>query len=179
MLGNMKKSTVDKWDRRYFGLAKRIANWSKDPKAKVGAVLLNRQGWPIALGYNGFPAGIEDDVEKLEDGRLKNQMVVHAEQNVLLCSGTRARGGTVYVFGKPTCPRCAVLLIQAGIKRVVGIEPDPLKNPKSDTHRDGKISLQMFREAGVNFPLWTRKSCYQRKKQGHRDGNLDASLVTP
>jgi dCMP deaminase len=151
MLRILKKPTADKWDRRYFGLAKRISVWSKDPKAKVGAVLLNRLGWPIALGYNGFPAGIEDDINKLEDGKLKNQMVVHAEQNVLLCAGPQAREGTVYVFGKPICPRCAVLLIQAGIKRVVGIQPDPIKNPGSDTHRGGKISLRMFREAGIEF----------------------------
>jgi dCMP deaminase len=78
-------------------------------------------------------------------------MVVHAEQNVLLCAGPQAREGTVYVFGKPICPRCAVLLIQAGIKRVVGIQPNSAKNPGSDTHRDGKISLQMFLEAGIEF----------------------------
>ena len=107
----MRKKTEDKWDRRYFSLAKRISQWSKDPKAKVGAVLLNRQGWPIALGYNGFPAGVEDKVDKLEDGALKNQMIVHAEQNALLSSGSRARRGSLYVYGKPVCPRCAELLL--------------------------------------------------------------------
>lgn len=151
MRSTIKKKTADKWDRRYFSLAKRISSWSKDPKAKVGAVLLNRQGWPIALGYNGFPAGVEDNVDKLEDGRLKNQMVVHAEQNTLLCSGSRARQGSLYVYGKPVCPRCAVLIIQAGLRRVLGIQPDPKNNPGSDTHRDGVISLEMFKEAGVEF----------------------------
>src|SRR6516225_8843209 len=104
----MKKATVEKWDRRYFGLAEHVASWSKDPKAKVGAVLLNKLGWPIALGYNGFPAGIEDDLERLKDQNVKSDMVVHAEQNVLLFSGANARGGTLYVHGKPICPRCAV-----------------------------------------------------------------------
>jgi dCMP deaminase len=151
VLGKMKKSTFDKWDRRYFGLAKRVANWSKDPKAKVGAVLLNRQGWPIALGYNGFPAGIEDDIDKLADAELKQQMVVHAEENALICAGTRARGGTMYVFGKPICPRCAVSIIQAGVKRVAGIQPDPAKNPESDTHKTGVISLKLFNEAKIEF----------------------------
>lgn len=107
---SMNKRTSDKWDRRYFSLAKRISFWSKDPKAKVGAVLLDRKGWPVALRYNGFPAGVEDDGAKLEDGNLKNEMVVHAEQNTLLCSGSRARKGTLYVYGKPVCPRCAVLI---------------------------------------------------------------------
>src|SRR5271165_1136751 len=137
---SMNKRTSDKWDRRYFSLAKRISLWSKDPRAKVGAVLLDRKGWPSALGYNGFPAGVEDDVAKLEDGTLKNEMVVHAEQNTLLCSGSRARRGSLYVYGKPICPRCAVLLIQAGVKRVLGILPDPTRNPGSDTHKKGRIS---------------------------------------
>jgi dCMP deaminase len=132
-------------------LARTIAQWSKDPKAKVGAVLLNRLGWPIALGYNGFPAGIEDNVDRLADSKLKNDMVVHAEQNVLLVSGPNARGGTLYVFGKPVCPRCAVLIIQAGIRRVAGIEPDPVSNPESTTHKTGVLSLKMFREAEVTF----------------------------
>ena len=148
---SMNKRTSDKWNRRYFSLARRISSWSKDPRAKVGAVLLDRKGWPIALGYNGFPAGVEDDVAKLEDSKLKNDMVVHAEQNTLLCSGSRARRGTMYVYGKPVCPRCAVLLIQAGVQRVFGIQPDPRKNPQSDTHKKGLISLEMFREAGVEF----------------------------
>lgn len=114
-------------------------------------MLLDALSWPIALGYNGFPAEVEDRVEDLNDEILKNKMVVHAEQNALLCSGTRARGGTLYVFGKPVCPRCAVLIIQVGIKRVVGIRPDPATNPESDTHKDGVISLSMFAQAGVDF----------------------------
>jgi len=159
----LRKPTADKWDKRYFSLAKSISFWSKDPKAKVGAVLLNGQGWPVALGYNGFPAGVEDDVNKLEDGELKNKMVVHAEQNVLLCAGSGARKGTIYIFGKPVCPRCAVLLIQAGVKRVVGIRPDPVKNPDSDTHRDGVISLKMFEEAGIVFTSLDPKILLKKK----------------
>jgi len=151
MRSTMKKETVAKWDRRYFGLARRISYWSKDPKAKVGAVLLDRRGWPIALGYNGFPAGVEDDIEKLEDSELKNQMIVHAEQNALLCAGSGARGGTLYIFGKSVCPRCAVLIIQAGVKRVLGIQPAPHANPNSDTHKGGLISLAMFEEADIEF----------------------------
>jgi dCMP deaminase len=160
----LKLRTINKWDRRYFSLAKKISYWSKDPKAKVGAVLLDRRGWPIALGYNGFPAGIEDEIEKLENGDLKNQMIVHAEQNALLCSGSRAREGTIYVFGKPVCPRCAVLLIQAGIKRVAGIQPDPAKNPGSDTHKSGLISLKMFAEADVRFTPLDPKILLPKKK---------------
>jgi dCMP deaminase len=114
-------------------------------------VLLNRRNWPIALGYNGFPAGVEDNIKKLRDANLKNKMVVHAEENALICAGKSARGGTIYVFGKPVCPRCAVSIIQTGIRRVVATKPDPKANPKSDTHKSGQISLKLFKEAGVRF----------------------------
>ena len=147
----MKKKTAKKWDQRYLGLAQHVAAWSKDPKAQVGAVLLDERGWPIALGYNGFPAGVEDDADKLANDQLKNDMVVHAEQNALLCAGPRARNGTMYVYGKPVCPRCAVLIIQAGVIRVVATPPDPEKNPESSTHTSGKISVGMFKEAKVEF----------------------------
>jgi dCMP deaminase len=78
-------------------------------------------------------------------------MVVHAEENALICAGTRARGGTVYVYGKPICPRCAVSIIQAGVRRVVGIQPDPKKNPESDTHKSGMLSLKLFKEGRIEF----------------------------
>ncbi|MBF0192223.1 MAG: CMP deaminase [Magnetococcales bacterium] len=99
---------MPKWNERFLQLAYFVSQWSKDPKAKVGSVLLNSRGWPIALGFNGFPKGIEDSLDKLEDGELKNKMVVHAEQNALICAGTKAENGEIYIIGKPVCPRCAV-----------------------------------------------------------------------
>lgn len=141
----------DEWDARFYSLAKSVSDWSKDPKARVGAVILDERHWPTALGYNGFPAGVEDDVAKLNDQELKNDMVVHAEQNALLHAGYRARHGSIYVYGKPVCPRCAVLIIQAGVKRVVALQPDPKANPDSTTHRTGVISVEMFEQAGIEF----------------------------
>ena len=55
------KERTDKWDKRYLALAKFVSEWSKDPRAKVGAIIRNRRGRPVALGYNGFPGGIADD----------------------------------------------------------------------------------------------------------------------
>ena len=74
-------------------------------------------------------------------------MVVHAEVNAILGAGTRARGGTVYVFGKPICARCAGSLIQAGIKRVISAEPQEGTGSKWD--KSGKLGHQMMAEAGL------------------------------
>lgn len=139
------------WDNRYFSLAKYVSGWSQNPQAQVGAVLVNDRNWPIALGYRGFSPDLKESTNKLRDSDLTNIVSVHSEQSVLLCAGPLARNGTIYVFGRPVCPRCAVLIVQAGVVRVVGIEPDPMANPDSESHRNGHISLRLFNQAGIEF----------------------------
>ena len=135
---------------RFIQLASYISKWSCDPNGKVGAVILSKQECIVALGYNAFPNGIAEDC-RMHNKNLKNNMIIHAEQNALICAGERAMDGTIYVYGKPICPRCAALLIQCGVKRVFAVMPDPTEYPKSDSHRDGLISIDMFREAGLEF----------------------------
>src|SRR5262245_56317864 len=84
-------SMNSKWDARFLELAEFVSKWSKD-KAKVGAVLATPRSGAIALGYNGFPIGVEDRAERLEDPDIKLDMVVHAEQNALLIAGPAALG---------------------------------------------------------------------------------------
>jgi len=139
---------MEKWDARFCGLARFVSLWSKDPRAQVGAVVVARRGGDVSVGYNGFPMGVEDTVERLADKETKLELIVHAEQNALIAAGTRAQGGTIYVWGKPVCPRCAGSMIQAGIKRVVALDPG-LSDPESRWTRLAKLSDEMFREAGV------------------------------
>ncbi|SRR6266508_1081541 len=114
------RKSAKKWDTRFWKLASFVARWSKDPRAKIGAVITAQGGGPIAVGYNGFPSGVEDSAERLTNQRIKLDMVVHAEQNALVIAAQNARGGTIYVRGKPICSRCAGLIIQAGIARCCG-----------------------------------------------------------
>ena len=138
---------IDKWDHRFLALAEHISNWSKDPSTQVGAVITHtRSKRVVSMGFNGFPAGVEDTRERLDDRETKYEMVVHAEQNALMFAGDRAEGGTLYVHPLPPCARCAVMIIQAGIKRVVCDQPD------FDHQRWGeaaKAADAMFREAGL------------------------------
>jgi dCMP deaminase len=142
--------SLDKWDRRYLGLAAHIRGWSKDPRGRVGAVIvapeLNRI---VATGFNGFPMRIEDDMDRLSDKPTKLDMMVHAEQSALLFAGREARGCTLYVVGKPVCNHCAVLSIQAGIRRVVAAAPR--HGTSSEWDRRGHISARLFAEAGLRF----------------------------
>jgi dCMP deaminase len=137
------------WDIRYAALAKHVAEWSRDPRAKVGAVITDKRHRVVALGYNGFPVGVEDSAERLNDKDQKNKMVVHAEENAILIAGAAAEGGTIYIYGKPVCSRCAGVIIQAGIKHVVA-EP-PQAGTKSHWDAIGQIAKVMFEEAKVKF----------------------------
>ncbi len=140
---------LDKWDQRFMDLAQFIAGWSKDPSTQVGAVVANpHTKRVVSMGFNGFPAGVADYEERLQKREIKYEMIVHAEANALLFAGPAAEGCALYVTPLPPCARCAVLIIQAGITRVVSPRPDLSKEPwKSQS----VISEQMFGEAGVKL----------------------------
>lgn len=138
----------DKWDRRFMELAGFIAQWSKDPSTKVGAAIVDpRNKRVVSTGFNGFPFGVEDTADRLEDRSIKYEMVVHAETNALMFAGEQANGCTLYVTPLPPCARCAVLIIQAGIKRVISPTPDTSKEPWKTQFA---ISSKMFEESGVS-----------------------------
>ena len=140
---------LDKWDGRFMDLANFVAGWSKDPSTQVGAVIANANTKRVvSMGFNGFPAGVEDSEDRLETREIKYEMVVHAEANALLFAGPAAEGCTLYVTPLPPCARCAVLIIQAGISRVVCPTPDKSKEPWAT---QSQISETMFGEAGVQL----------------------------
>lgn len=139
-----------KWDTRFMKLAREISTWSKDPSSKIGAVIVNDDRRILATGYNGFPKGIEDTEERLNDREQKYPRIVHAEMNALmnaLYSGVSVKGATIYVYGLPVCPECTKSIISAGIKRVV-ISPDPYVHITGWTEKWNNISLQMITEVG-------------------------------
>ncbi len=138
---------IDKWDQRFLELAAFIAKWSKDPSTQVGAVIVNANNKRVvSMGFNGFPAGVEDREERLETRAIKYEMVVHAEQNALLFAGPAAEGCTLYVTPLPPCARCGVIIIQAGISRVVCPTPNKTIEPWATQSR---ITEEMFGEAGI------------------------------
>lgn len=143
--------TNSKWDERGLTLAEVIGSFSKDPSTKTGCVLMRPDHTIAGLGYNGFPRGVVDSDERLNDRPTKYAMVVHAEPNAILAAGKDARGCTAYVTPWPPCSACASLLIQAGIVRVVA--PDATDEQKERWGDSFKIASTMFSEAGVQLDL--------------------------
>lgn len=150
----MEKKTVEWWDRHFLQMAKHIATASKDPSAKIGAVIVNELKQVVGMGYNGFPRGIADTDERWNNRELKLQHVVHAEMNAILQAGEKARGATIYVYPSfslpPICDNCCKHAIQSGIVGIVGYNADP-ENPRIGRWKDSiKISEGMWNEVG-NF----------------------------
>ena len=58
-------------DERYLDLAKYFSTWSKDPSRGVGACAIGAHGQVLAQGYNGFPRGVKDDIERYENKDFK------------------------------------------------------------------------------------------------------------
>ena len=112
---------MNKWDKNFLELAKTVSTFSKDPSTKVGAVIVDDDNRVISIGYNGFPKGIRDD-HRLDNRDLKYDMVVHAEANALLFANAPTKGCTIYTWPFQPCSRCASLIIQAGVQRVVSVE---------------------------------------------------------
>jgi len=73
----------------------------------------------ISDGYNGTPAGFENECE--EENDTTKSYVLHAEANAITKvakSNNSSDGSTLYITTSP-CMECSKLIIQSGIIRVV------------------------------------------------------------
>ena len=133
-----------------MGIALLAAKRSKDPNTQVGACIVNSSNKIMSIGYNGLPAGCDDDVFPWErEGEnsydTKYPYVCHAELNAILNNrGADLEGCSIYVALFPCC-ECEKAIIQSGIKKVLYISD---KYGKSDSVRASK---RMFDAAGVEY----------------------------
>jgi len=115
-----------RYDQLYMRLAQEIGNMSHAEKLKVGTVAV-RDGNILSMGFNGTPAGWNNDCEYKDyndDGSYKlktKEEVIHSEAN-MVCKAARdgvsLKGATAYVTIAP-CAHCALLMLQSGINRVI------------------------------------------------------------
>ena len=139
---------MNKWDKNFLELAKTVSTFSKDPSTQVGAVIVDGDNRVISIGYNGFPKGIRDD-NRLDNRELKYEMIVHAEANALLFASAPAKGCTIYTWPFQPCSRCASLIIQSGIRRVVSVES---KDQKWSSNF--QLAHDMMTEARIEMGLY-------------------------
>ncbi len=149
----MKRTDYISWDEYFMGVSLLAAQRSKDPNTQVGACIVSQDNKILSVGYNGMPAGCDDDHMPWErEGEMldtKYAYVCHAELNAILNRGnTSLKGSKLYVSLFP-CNECAKAIIQSGISEVIYCE-----NKYAGT--DGvKASMKMFEMARVKMTQYT------------------------
>jgi len=74
----------EEWDRYFLGICLAVAKKSKDPRCKVGAVIVSTDNLVVATGFNGLARGMFDDEELLQNVDEKLTWICHAEFNAIL-----------------------------------------------------------------------------------------------
>lgn len=150
----------ERWDKHFIGLAMYHSRMSKDPNTRVGSVVVGPDREILSAGFNGFPRGISDTEERLQDRDTKLKLIVHAEMNALLAAartGVRLKDCILYlaatdnsgmVWGGPPCTRCTVEIIQVGITEIVSLPP---KSVPSRWHEDLALAKTLLEEAGIRY----------------------------
>ena len=126
-----------KWDEIWMGLTLHIADRSRDPRLKVGSVIVTEDNTTVlAIGYNGDQQGGDNKPDSLEPGKSG---FIHAEANALIkMNFGDHRNKKMYLTHSP-CPVCARMIVNAGIKYVVFC----------DEYRDSK-GLDILKNSGVS-----------------------------
>lgn len=137
------------WHSRFLGLAAHVAQWSRDPEKKVGAVIVRPDKSIASLGFNGFPRGVSDDDVRYQDKELKRELMTHAEINAILHAREPLHGYYLYVWPLAPCVRCAATIIQSGISHIVTVR---LKD-NSSWAETLLLAQTMFNEAGVTMTI--------------------------
>jgi len=117
----MELKRLKQFDKTYIKMAHEWATLSRARRRKVGCLIV-KDNMIISDGFNGTPAGFDNDCEyESRFGLETKEIVLHAETNAItkLARSTQTSvGATMYLTLSP-CLECAKLIIQAGIKRVV------------------------------------------------------------
>lgn len=134
-----------------FDTAIAAARASPNQVRKVGAVLLPADGGAPITTCNTFPAGVADTAQRhLGDGRLI--WMEHAERNAIYAaarSGRSTDGATLASTYFP-CTDCARAIVQAGIRRLITLAPDPADPVWGASFGPSET---MLREAGVTIDV--------------------------
>ena len=137
MMSVMGKSMArPKWDEIWMTLTLLIAERSRDPRLKVGSVIVTEDNTSVlALGYNGDEINGTNKPDSLEPGKSG---FIHAEANALIkMNFSDHRNKKMYLTHSP-CAVCARMIVNAGIKKVI----------YSNQYRDTK-GLEILSKCGV------------------------------
>jgi dCMP deaminase len=151
-----KKIKRKSWDEYFLNLLDPISERATCNRGKNAAIIVNPKTKRIlTTGYVGAPAGLPhcDDVGHLmrevidEEGNVSQHCIRtnHAEENAILqaaADGPPIRGMTIYTKMTP-CYRCAMMIVQVGIRRVVA---------RKRYHAD-RLSMEVLKKAKIKVDI--------------------------
>ena len=150
----------ERWDMHFISIARECSRMSKDPSTRVGAVIVGPDKEIRSTGFNGFPRGIADLPQRLNNRERKLELIVHAEMNAIMNAarfGVALNGCTLHIactnddgllWGGPPCSKCTIHVIQAGVVRIVSLTK---KAVPSRWHEDLILAEEILREAGIEY----------------------------
>jgi len=154
------RPSKDEW---FTEIALVVSKRSSCQHTSNGAVLVDANGFVVALGYNGAPRGLHYCELDEVNGKSKtmcdkhNQcMCIHAELNAIISAARHATlppDMTLYSTGFPCCP-CMKAVIQAGVKKIVFVE---------EYHDE--FSHALAKEAGIEL---VHMSQHPKRLEGRR-----------
>jgi dCMP deaminase len=146
------KKSRPNWDKYFLDMCEAVAARATCDRGKCGSVIVKDKRI-MTTGYVGAPAGLPHcdeaghDLRKMinEEGQITQHCVrtLHAEQNAILQAarfGIPLEGATLYCKMTP-CRTCAMMIINAGITRVVC---------EKRYHAD-KDTIEMFNQAKIEL----------------------------
>lgn len=123
------------WDEYFIAITLEVAKRSTCRRRQTGAVIVKDKRI-LATGYNGAPSGL---AHCLDIGCLREKWGIpsgehhelcrglHAEQNAIIQAalhGVKIGGAKIYCTHQP-CVLCAKMIINAGLKEIIYLEPYP------------------------------------------------------
>ena len=136
----------------YAKIAECVAQASKDPRYKIGAIIFDEHGNIRSTGYNGAPRGVQDLSYRYEKPD-KQLYIAHAEENAIVQAartGVSTNNCCMLIWGKMPCATCTRMIIQAGIKSVLFHITDWQKSSYAQSFL---ASQTMFKEAGIRITV--------------------------
>ena len=168
-------SYMDEWQAYFLGIAKAVAQKSKDPRCSVGAVVVSSDHLVLSTGFNGLARGIYDTPSLLRDVDEKLKWICHAEANAILNGGRKGvslEGGQIIVTKFP-CLFCCNLIVQSGITTICtddnkfwdddAFDPSP-HNRKKALLREARIRVV----APPNHPFFDPPSASDLRRNQRR-----------
>ena len=163
------KGTRPDWDTYFMAIAMMAATRCTCLRRRVGAVI-TRDRQVVSTGYNGAPAGT---AHCLDTGCLRETLGIPSGQRQEMCRGSHAEsnaiaqaarmgiatdGAALYSTLEP-CSLCTKVILNAGIVRVVYMQPYPDKLAV-DLREETQVVFEVFPKEKADAALECLKNSF-------------------